>query len=306
MITQKKMTKNIVNSKPKASRGSKKGNKFVTSFEDSKQSNKLDIVLVDKNNVHEEIEKQNKFNNDEELILTPNSLFKTDIKNTRKCSPEDLKDVNVQKTIASNGCIVFIQSKEKDYTDSIVLFCPKTYETNSISQFKSFFPVLLSYPGCAKKDNSQYVSEHVKSMVSFIPEVDPLFYTGKTYLLCSKMIQDIFVPEHLRNQKNKLTLALEEILFKCNLILPELVWVNVFSEKKNIVTVENKIMEFFRHKASYNNNASYAWNDSYCPFGEYTGKRNNETHGKNLINGAIEGEVMEWVNELLKNNIETI
>ena len=50
------MTKNIVKSKPKASRGPKKGNKFVKSFEDSKQSNKLDKVLVDKNNVHEEIE----------------------------------------------------------------------------------------------------------------------------------------------------------------------------------------------------------------------------------------------------------
>jgi hypothetical protein len=100
------------------------------------------------------------------------------------------------------------------------------------------------------------------------------------------MIQDIFVSEHLRKNKKKSTLALEEILFKCNSILPNLVWINVFSEKKNILYVENKIMLFFRHKAIYNNNSSYAWNDSYCPYTVYKGKRNSEQNGKYLINGA--------------------
>jgi len=72
--------------------------------------------------------------------------------------PWRLKDNENQKSVASN--------------DSIALFCPKTYETNSISQFKSFLPVLLSYPGCAKIDNSKYVSEHVKNIVSVISEFD--------------------------------------------------------------------------------------------------------------------------------------
>jgi hypothetical protein len=76
--------------------------------------------------------------------------------------------------------------------------------------------------------------------------------------------------------------------------------------KKNILNVENKIMLFFRHKATYNNNSSYAWNDSYCPYGVYKGKRNSEQNGKYLINGAKEGEVMEWVNDFLQDNIEKV
>jgi hypothetical protein len=58
-------------------------------------------------------------------------------------------------------------------------------------------------------------------------------------------------------------------------------------------------MLFFRHKATYNNNFSYAWNNSYCPYGVYKGKRNSEQNGKYLINVAIEVEVVGWVNELL-------
>jgi len=213
------MTRIAVNSTPKSVKGSKRNN-LTVDLKNLNQS-KVDLNLID-NNIIYEIEEENKNNVvddiEKELILTPNSLFNNDTDNSRKWSPEDLKDSEVQKSIASNGCIVFFQSKEKDCYDSIALFCPKTYETNSISQFKSFLPVLLSYPGCAKKDNYKYVSEHVKNIVSEISEFDPCFYTGKTYLLSSKMIQDIFVPEHLRKNINKSTLALEEMLFKCNSI----------------------------------------------------------------------------------------
>jgi hypothetical protein len=46
-------------------------------------------------------------------------------------------------------------------------------------------------------------------------------------------------------------------------------------------------MLFFRHKATYNNNSSYAWNDSYCPYGVYKGKRNIEQNGKNLTGFSL-------------------
>ena len=62
---------------------------------------------------------------EKELILTPDSLFNNGTNNIRMWSPEDLKDSEVQKSVASNGCIVFFQSKEKDCNDSIALFCPK-------------------------------------------------------------------------------------------------------------------------------------------------------------------------------------
>ena len=55
--------------------------------------------------------------------------------------------------------------------------------TNSISQFKSFLPVLLSYQGCAKEDNSKYVSEHVKNIISVMDQIVTIFLTcSETYL----------------------------------------------------------------------------------------------------------------------------
>ena len=129
------ITRIAVNSTPKSVKGSKRNN-LTVDLKNLNQS-KVDLNLID-NNIIDDIEEEKKNNVDDDiekkLILTPNSLFNNDTDNSHKLSPEDLKDSEVQKSVASNGCIVFFfQSKEKDCNDSIALFCPKTYETNSIS-----------------------------------------------------------------------------------------------------------------------------------------------------------------------------
>ena len=107
------------------------------------------------------------------------------------------------KKIASNGCIVFIQSLDED-DDSIALFCPK-----------SFLPSLLHYPGCSKKDNSKYVPDLIKNMTNIIDEFNYKYYTGNVYVLSTCMISDVFVPENVRLNKNKKFCALEGILLRC-------------------------------------------------------------------------------------------
>jgi hypothetical protein len=135
------MTRVAVNSTPKSFKGSKRSN-LTVDLKNLKQS-KADLNLID-NNIIDEIEEK-------ELILTPNSLFNNDTNNIRKWSPEDLKDSEVQKSVASNGCIVFFQCKEKDSNDSIALFCPKTYETNSIHNSNHFFQCYLAIQDVLRK-----------------------------------------------------------------------------------------------------------------------------------------------------------
>lgn len=231
-------------------------------------------------------------------IITTDALFNVNYNSRNKYTSEDLQDPDVQKKIASNGCIVFIQSLEKD-DDSIALFCPKTYEKNSISSFKSFLPSLLHYPGCSKKDNIKYVPDLIKNMTNIIDEFNYKYYTGNVYVLSTCMISDVFVPERVRLNKNKKFCALEDILLRCKSLLPEVIWINKIVEKKKIMKCQETIMELFRIKATYNSNSSYSWNDSYCPYGLYNG----ETDNKYLIKGAKQGEVMEWKNELLKDEM---
>ena len=101
------ITRIAVNSTPKSVKGSKRNN-LTVDLKNLNQS-KVDLNLID-NNIIDDIEEEKKNNVDDDiekkLILTPNSLFNNDTDNSHKLSPEDLKDSEVQKSVASNGCIV--------------------------------------------------------------------------------------------------------------------------------------------------------------------------------------------------------
>jgi hypothetical protein len=130
------MTRVAVNSTPKSFKGSKR-NKLIVDPEDLQQS-KADLNLID-NNIIDEIEEK-------ELILTPNSLFNNDTNNIRKWSPEDLKDSEVQKSVASNGCIVFFNVKKKIVMIPLLCFAPKlmrqTLSLNSNHFFQCYLAIL--------------------------------------------------------------------------------------------------------------------------------------------------------------------